>query len=133
MDGYIATWILAPELSIYSAGELPKSAIYQITEPATGEVLISLSWVAADNTQQEVSYGGRSDGSRQESTAAGVSHVSFTRIDSQTLDSEAFDGDKTVSYARRSISDDGNIMSTVQEMFIDGVSFRNFQVYRRQI
>jgi hypothetical protein len=138
-DTYIGTWTLVPELCIYEEGQPPLSGTYRISQ-ADGDVRISIDWKAPDGSAHQIEFGAPNDGTRQPSGAPGVasrdapavSHLSITRVSPSILDSSAFAGADEVAYARRSASQDGLLLSTVQVgRRADGTSFRNFQVYRR--
>lgn len=130
-DRYVGVWILVPDLCLYEQGECPASGRYEISQ-ADGRVQIAISWRAQDGSEHEVKFGSANDGSRTESSAPGVSHLSITRVSESILDSSAFLADREIAYARRSASMDGQLLSTVQVGYRpDGSSFRNFQVYRR--
>jgi hypothetical protein len=135
-DSFLGVWLLIPELSIYQVGEPPASGRYEIS--ANGDRLeFAVRWTSqANGPEQTTAFGGPADGSAITlPVPAGVSApdtFTITRIDAQTLDSAALMQGETVSYARRRVSDDGSLMSVVQETHLpDGRIVRNFQVYRR--
>lgn len=84
-----------------------------------------------------MTFEGPPDGSRQtlpsdDPRSASQVTFSLTRVDSRTLDSRAFRDDVEIAYARRVVSEDGDLLAIVQEgSRPDGDRFRNFQLYRR--
>lgn len=129
---FTGRWDLLPELSLYELGPLPASGTYEIFVDG-GHVNIELSWTMEDGVPQSATYGGAMDGSRSKIEAPGVDELSFECIDQHTLDSSAYADGQRVSYARRAVSRDGLLMTTVQEgPNPSGGTFRNFQVYRRK-
>ena len=133
-DPFSAVWRLVPELCLYEEGEPPLTGTYTIR--LTGdEVTISIEWLGVDEQQHQVQFGGPTDGTLNESdsdASRGVTHFSMTRMGPSILDSRAFVNDEEVSYARRCVSEDGQLLTSVQQgRRADGSSFRNFQVYRR--
>jgi hypothetical protein len=131
-SGYIGAWVLVPELSLYEEGNPPMRGVYQIAQLDEG-VRISIDWVAQDGSKNQIAFQAPDDGVKQPSNGPGASHLSITRVSPLILDSRAYMEKEEVAYARRRVSDDGLLLSTVQVVRrADGTSFRNFQVYRRQ-
>ena len=129
---FAGSWVLLPELSLYEFGSMPTSGDYRISVDK-GQVAIELSWKMEDGPPQSMTYGGAMDGRREHIDAPGIDELSFNRIDERTLDSSAFAAGVRVSYARRAVSHDGHLMTTVQEgPSPSGGTFRNFQVYKRK-
>lgn len=132
-SGYIGTWVLVPELCLYEEGNPPLQGIYQIAQLDEG-VRISIDWATPDGSKHHIAFQAPDDGVKQPSNSPGASHLSITRISPLILDSRAYIGEEEVACARRRVSDDGLLLSTVQVVRrADGTSFRNFQVYRRQM
>jgi len=129
---FVGHWVLMPELSLYEMGPMPTSGDYRISLDKE-QVVIELSWTMEDGSPQSMTYGGPMDGRREQIDTPGIDELSFDRIDEHTLDSSAFAVGIRVSYARRAVSHDGHLMTTVQEgPNPSGGTFRNFQVYRRK-
>lgn len=132
MDGYLGTWILVPELSLYEEGTPPASGIYRISQHED-VVRVSVDWEALDGSKHHIEFQAPDIGVKQSSSAPGTSHFSITRVSPLILDSRAYVEDVEVAYARRHASHDGLLLTTVQVgRRPNGTSFRNFQVYRRQ-
>ena len=130
-DLYLGRWRLIPELCIYQHGEVPLSGTYEIVE-ATDTITISIEWRNPDGSDQQVSFSGTPDGSRQMIDTPGTSAFALNRINGSILDSSAYLAEEEVAYARRLASRDGSLLSTLQAgTSPDGTSFQNFQVYRR--
>jgi len=127
---YEGSWTLIPELCIYESGEVPVSGKYSISETG-GVVAITTEWTTTDGTAHSIEYGGPVDGSPQASDAPGVSKVVYQRIDKFTLDSTAYNDTGKVMYARRKATEEGALMSTVQVLYHENVTYSNFQVYRK--
>lgn len=124
-------WILVPELSLYQAGQPPRSGRYEI-ELTAQQARFSVAWRGADDDEHAIEFGGCPDGARHRADSPGVTHLSIDVVDPYTLDSRAFRGQIQLAYARRRASDDGELLSVVQELSgPDGSTIRNFQVYRR--
>lgn len=131
-DLYIGSWRLIPELCLYQAGEVPLSGLYEIAENH-GAVEVSIWWQETDGSERNVTFSGVPDGSHLPSDGPGVSEFSLTRVSEAILDSSAFAGGEEVAYARRAVSADGLLLSTVQRgRTPQGEPFSNFQVYRRE-
>lgn len=129
---YIGAWVLVPELCLYEEGNPPEWGIYQIAQLDEG-VRISIDWEAQDGSKHHIAFQAPDDGVKQPSNGPGTSYLSITRVSPLILDSHAYLGEEEVAYARRRVSEDGCLLSTVQVVRrADGTSFRNFQVYRRQ-
>jgi hypothetical protein len=129
-DLYLGRWRLIPELCIYEMGDVPISGMYEISEEG-GLITVLIRWRSADGSDQEVTFSGPADGSRQPSDAPGISEFSVSRISDTILDSSAYAEGKELLYARRSASRDGRLLSTVQAARSGDGVHRNFQVYRR--
>jgi hypothetical protein len=130
---YLGTWILLPELCLYEEGNPPASGIYRISQLGD-DVRISIEWKAQDGSKHQIEFQAPDSGVKQPSNNPGTSHFSITRVSPLILDSRAYAGEEEVGYARRRASDDGLLLATVQAgRRTNGTSFRNFQVYRRQI
>lgn len=132
-DGYLGAWILVPELCFYEEGTPPASGIYRISQHED-VVRVAVDWEAIDGSKHHVEFQAPDSGVKQSSSAPGTSHFSITRVSPLVLDSRAYVDDVEVAYARRHASHDGLLLTTVQVgRRPNGTSFRNFQVYRRQI
>jgi len=135
-DTFLGVWLLIPELSLYQFGEPPVSGRYEITAN-DDQITFAVSWTATEGGPElSTAFGGHPDGRPIAlPVAAGATApdtFTITRIDHQTLDSEALMNGQSVSYARRRVSNDGTLLSVVQEAHLpDGRVMRNFQVYRR--
>ncbi|WP_428774374.1 hypothetical protein [Vibrio sp.] len=124
-------WHLIPELCFYESGEAPKSCVYNISI-AEGYANFTLSWVQQDGMEFEIEFGGMADSIARDVDAPPGAQASYTIIDGQTLDSSMLIQGKEVAYARRRVSDDGQLMAVLQvNHSADGVQRRITQVYRR--
>ena len=131
-DLFLGRWRLIPELCLYESGDVPLAGLYTIHELSPGLLHLSIEWTAADGTPQQTEFSGPADGSRQSLDGPGVTAFSMTRVGPAVLDSAAFSDEDEVMYARRSVSADGQLLSTVQAARSGDGSIRNFQVYRRE-
>ena len=132
-DLFLGTWELIPELSIYQKGDRPASGVYEISK-AGNFYHFKVRWKATpESAEQTIQFSGPSDGSKQSfSPVAPGAPDGFRmeKVDELTLDSWGYVGETEVSYARRIASQDGSLLSVVQEVELpDGSLFRNFQVY----
>jgi hypothetical protein len=123
---------LIPELSVYQAGESLVSSYY-IISMIDDFVDLDVSWSTVDNPQpQFASYAGPCDGTRLKIDAADIEYLAFDCISPSVLVSSGYTGDARVMYTRRVVSDDGQLLSVMQEaQGPDGTVLRNFQVFRR--
>ena len=137
-DRILGRWQLVPELSVYQAGSPPASGLYVISR--SGDRFdFSISWqTELGGPEVSVSFGGPGDGSVQslnvpvDAPAGTPDALTITRVDDAILDSEARAAGRVVAYARRQVSDDGQLLAIMQEVRLpDGRGLRNFQVYRR--
>lgn len=130
--GYLGVWKLIPELSVYQAGE-PLVSSYYIISMIDDFVDLDVSWSTSENPQpQFASYAGPCDGTRLKIDAAGIEYMAFDCISPSVLDSSGYTGDARVMYTRRVVSDDGQLLSVMQEaQGLDGAVVRNFQVFSR--
>lgn len=130
-NNFAGDWELIPELCLYQQGEAPVRSNYLIN-CAGGDVAITVQWCDSAGQLQSTSYGGPVNGSKQVFEGPGITHINFTRVDANTLDSGVYTGDQEVMYARRATSEAGDLMSIVQTTQTQQGSFSNFQVYRRR-
>jgi len=130
--GYLGVWKLIPELSVYQVGEPPVSSYY-IISMFDDFVDLDVSWSTAEDTQpQFASYAGPCDGTRLKIDVAGIEYIAFDCISPSVLVSSGYTGDARVMYTRRVVSDDGQLLSVMQEaQGPDGTVVRNFQVFER--
>lgn len=130
MKSYLGHWQLVPELCIYQQGEPPASGLYEIAEDGE-QIVISIKWETAAGETQSASFAGPPTGEQLPIEAPGVSHLSISHVDELTLDSAAYLDGKEIMYARRAVSSQGDLLSTVQTLHGEAGSVSNFQVYRR--
>ena len=136
-DGFLGSWELVPELSLYEQGATPASGRYEIASGGAGGVEVSICWTMEEGgTEHATSFEGRTDGQPVPlpggGSGAGPDAFALTRVDSRTLDSAALRQGTVVAFARRVASLDGQLLAVVQEAARpDGTRSRNFQLYRR--
>jgi heme-degrading monooxygenase HmoA len=137
-DHIVGTWQLVPELSIYEAGAPPASGVYDITRSGDRYDFVIRWRSEPGGPELSAAFGGPGDGSVQtlalpQGAPVGTPDaMTITRVDDSTLDSEAISAGRVVAYARRRVSDDGSVLSVMQEVRTpDGRGPRSFQVYRR--
>jgi hypothetical protein len=130
-ENYLGDWTLIPELSIYQKGTPPRSGKYSISRKA-GIIWISIVWTDLDSKEYSIAFGGQADGIKRESDAPGVTHVSYSEVDENTLDSSAYNQGHITMYARRVVSNDGQLLAVSQTRYLEDGNCSNFQVYRRQ-
>ncbi|GLP96541.1 hypothetical protein [Paraferrimonas sedimenticola] len=124
-------WELVPELSFYQKGEGPVSGEYHIQLEGE-EVSFTILWQGPDGKQNQIQFGGLADGEARDMDIPPGAKVSYTVINEQVLDSEVFLAEQSVAYARRQVSNSGDLMSVLQvSPGPDGEAVRVTQVYRR--
>ncbi len=106
-------WQLIPELSFYQQGEAPQSCEYHI-EINNGEANFVLSWVAADGQASSIEIGGAADDKPRDVPFPEGAQASYTMLGDAVLESRMFIGGKELAYAKRVVSDDGQLMSVLQ-------------------
>lgn len=134
-DGaWIGHWLLLPELSHYGDGKSPERATYDIAAIGDGSLQFNVAWWN-DGQKTSIAFEGIPDGEQRPTDSPGVTHMTVTSHSRLRLDSAAWAGDKMVARATRRVSEDGRLMSIVQELFpesrADPVTV--FQVYMRRI
>jgi|GEM_PF-740859 len=132
VPSHAGTWQLVPELCIYQSGEVPREGIYAISISG-GRAEFSIEWTTQEGEQHSAAFGGRMDGSRQPVAAGSPAEFSIQKS-GDSLDSTVWLNGDRIAYAQRRVSDDGVLLSTIQEgIDSSGSSYRNFQVYRRSV
>ena len=132
LHAYSAKWLLIPELSFYEEGQPPASGTYQISVEDDA-ASFSITWTTVEGQELSVEFAGLLDGQLHDVEQPEGAQASYTRIDNQTLDSTMVMNGVEVAYARRIVSNDGELMSVLQtSVRPDGSSFRNTQVYRKE-
>jgi hypothetical protein len=133
VHGFIGTWVLRPEKSRYELGQPPQTGSYTIEEDGDG-LTITMDWVAADGKAYHQVYRGIPDGkSYPYDENPAVDAFSMTAVDARTLDTEATKDAQVVSYARRVLSEDGQIMTvTMSGNTPQGTAYTNLAIYERQ-
>lgn len=127
---HFGSWQLIPELCIYQSGNVPASGLYAI-EREGNTVQFRIDWVDADGTAHDAAFGGRADGSRQPVAEGSPAEFAIER-NGDALDSSVYLAGEQIAWARRQVSADGSLLSTVQRgMDAEGGTYLNFQVYRR--
>ena len=129
-DKFTGNWALIPELCQYQDGHPPVDGSYLIS--TEGEIVkLVLQWTDENGKAHKLDHGGRIDGSVQ-AISNGKIEASYTRVDSQRLDSSMYAGGRETSYSHRKISDDGTLMVVmIEHHHLTRPSTHNFQVYRR--
>jgi hypothetical protein len=131
-DPFIGVWLLQPEQSHYTFGQAPQSGRY-IIESTDHGYLVTMEWVDPDGQDTRIQYEAVPDGKEYPDASGMADSVSMTRVDAQTLDSEARSGGQAISHARRILSDDGQEMTVIQSNITpSGKALSNRAVYRRQ-
>ena len=134
-DRFLGTWEMQPTQNNYQLGDPPVNGTYTIAENPDGEgYLVTMAWTTLDGRDVEMSYTAVPDGvDHPYENPAVADTVSMTRVDENTLDSDAKIGDKVTAYARRVLSADGQTMTVTQSgPTPDGGWFENVSVYVRR-
>jgi hypothetical protein len=129
---FVGDWAFVQEEAHYEVGQPPLEGKYRIHP--IGEMLeITAEWTAADGQNYSVVYHSIPDGEQhpyENSTVADT--ISTKLVDETTMDTAVFKDEVMVSYARRTLSEDGHRMTVEQQGFRpDGSSFSNRSVYVR--
>ena len=128
-DKVLGRWALIPELSIYQQGSAPLSGVYEIARRKE-QFEFRVRWTPVDGGAQEIAFAGSASGEKTD--VGGGLAMAVVVVSDSILDTTAYLGDRRVGYARRAASEDGALLSVMQEAFADdGAAIRNFQVYRR--
>jgi len=129
-DKFTGNWALVPELCQYQDGHPPVDGSYSISTDGD-TVSLSLKWTDEHGKSHNLDHGGRIDGSVQVLNNGKI-EASYTRVDSQRLDSSMYSGGRETSYSHRKTSNDGALMVVmIEHHHLTEPSTRNFQVYRR--
>lgn len=132
VSGFIADWILLTEKSQYEVGQPPKQGRYTVRWSGDSLEFIAV-WSAEDGHSYQSVYCSIPDGDLHPFERSEVADTISTKvIDEHTMDTAVFKGQVMVSYARRTLSEDGKLMTVEQQGFRpDGSSFSNRSVYER--
>jgi acetyl esterase/lipase len=127
---HAGTWQLVPEVCIYQSGEAPRDGTYVIALQA-GRADFTIAWTTQAGEAHHAAFGGWMDGSRQPVAEGSPAEFSI-ESSGDSLDSAVWLNGERIAFARRRVSADGALLSTVQEgIDSSGNAYRNFQVYRR--
>jgi hypothetical protein len=129
MTRWVGPWVLVPDLSHYSDGTPPEAGTYAISE-GDGEVRFAITW-AKEGTPFAIYFALPADGSPASSDFPGMDRSWLERGDGWLASFAAYEG-QIVARAMRRVSEDGALMSVLQEN-ADRVGgwTRIFQVWRR--
>jgi hypothetical protein len=128
---YLGIWKLIPELSSYQKCQPPLSGTYIISGD-DHEIHIKVDWTDTQAATHTLEFGGALDGTRQQVHVPGITAVTYTKVDDNTLDSTAYNNDEVVIYARRVVSESKDLLAVTQMTHTPEGSFSNFQIYRRE-
>lgn len=131
-DPFLGQWELQPDQNHYELGTPPAQGTYIFESQGAG-YLVTMKWTTVEGKSMEMTYSGIPDGLWYPvENNPGVDTMSMTRVDAQTLDSEARKGEVSVAHGRRVLSEDAQTMTIVQSgKTPDGQPFANTSVYRR--
>ncbi|GGG14968.1 hypothetical protein [Paenibacillus abyssi] len=129
---FVGEWQFIPGQSKYEMGILPKQARYRI-EPAGDGLSFTAEWVTPADKAYQVTYQSIPDGKPYPYDNPSLADtISTNLIDPHTLDTAVIKDHIIVSYARRTLSNDGRLMTVTQSGFTaDGRSFDNLSVYKK--
>lgn len=132
VSGFVAEWILVTEKSQYEVGQPPSQGRYTVCWSGDSLVFTAV-WAAADGQSYQSVYSSIPDGNLHPFDSSDVADTISTKvIDELTMDTAVFKGQVMVSYARRTLSEDGKLMTVEQQGFRpDGSAFSNRSVYER--
>jgi len=130
VSAYLGKWQLLAELSHYDQGEPPESGTYLIEEKG-GEIHFDIHWTAKGQ-DMNVSFSAPPDGRQVPSDFPGVDSFSVLHEDDHTLSGDALAGGRQISIAIRRVSNDGQLMSVLQDNPDPAMGrIRTYQVYNR--
>ena len=129
MSDCIGTWVLLPELCFYSNGTPPESGRYEIGL-IDGRFVFGIQWVAGGEARS-TSFSAPADSEAELTEIPGLTHVQVEAPDPQTLDSSAFAGEDRLAFARRRVSNDGQLLSVFQTNQSPDGPTETYQVYKR--
>jgi hypothetical protein len=132
-DAFLGTWVLDPAQSRYQFGQPPKSGSYKISARGN-RYHTDIQWTDQTDRAFEASYDAVPDGVEHPYENPAVADaVSMTRINAYTLDSASVKDGQRIAYARRVLSEDGQIMTITQSgVNTQGDSYVNLAVYVKQ-
>ncbi|HCG6160232.1 hypothetical protein [Vibrio parahaemolyticus] len=124
-------WDLIPDLSFYEQGEPPQSCLYEISVDGLN-VGFKLSWVQTDGSEVVIEFSGQADSIPKSVATPKGAEASYTKVSDSILESRMFIADVEMAYAKRAVSNDGNLMSVLQvNTMPSGEKTRITQVYKR--
>ncbi len=129
---FVGDWTFIVSEAKYEVGQPPQEGMYRI-HPLGETLVFTVEWTAADGQSYAVTYHSVPDGELQpyENTAV-ADTISTKMVDAQTMDTAVFKDEVMVSYARRTLSEDGMRMTVKQQGYRpDGRSFMNQSVYHK--
>lgn len=127
---YEGRWVLVPELSFYQEGEIPQAGRYDI-DVLEKDISFSVHWVVNEE-EHSLEFTGPLDGQLHSSEVLPEAYMSYTHVDDQTLESSLVVNDIEVAFARRQVSNDGDLLAVLQvNRKANGSIVRISQVYRR--
>lgn len=131
-DPFLGIWQLIPEKSSYEHGDPPIEGQYTIEIHGDG-YLMTMQWETYYGAWSEMSYTAVPDSQDHHYDDPNIADtISMTRINLQTLDSDAKKGSRIVAHAHRTLSHDLREMTVVQSGSLpEGGTFKNLSVYRR--
>jgi len=124
-------WELIPELSFYQQGEPPQRCLYEILVDGLN-VEFKLSWLQVDSNEVAIEFSGIADSIPKSVTAPEGAQASYTIVSESILENRMFISGVEMAYAKRAVSNDGQLMSVLQiNTTPSGENIRITQVYKR--
>jgi hypothetical protein len=132
VQGFLGAWKLNPAKSRYELGQPPQTGNY-ILEPEGDKLKVTMQWRTEDGKEFNQVHHGIPDGKEYTYTEnPAVDAMSMTLVDAKTLDTAALKDGQIISFARRILSDDGNIMTiTMSGKTPQGTDYTNLAIYEK--
>ena len=132
LEPFLGRWELDPNQSVYQFGTPPASGVYVIDYDGV-RLRFVIEWTTAEGQAMQTTVEAIPDGQDHPYDAPGVDAINYELTPDGALDSTAKRGAAVVAYARRRLSEDGQLMFIRQQgQTPTGQAFTNASVYLRR-
>lgn len=130
---FLGSWQLFPEKGTYESGERPRSGTYKIS--GTGnELSIELNWVSLENVAFSAGYRIMADGELHDFKDKALADTAKILIpDRRHIEVLFFKGDECALKVEMESMPNGNLNVVQNGCTADGRTFRNSEIYHRQL
>lgn len=131
IDNFLGKWKMLPEMSVYAAGEPPKSGTYEIVQDGKKLTFI-MDWVDAAGEAKHMAYSEICDGQFHPYTDAPIAdEICLTLESDHILKSVAKLAGKVKLTAIRETTPQGQLKVTMSAKTPDGTPFGNHSTYQK--